>query len=77
MLLSDQGMHSAIINELDRPRKESAVKNCNKNGIGRMPEFRTLNLKITFTDSDHVKEMKVQVSLPVLPLVLHLHRLIR
>ena len=28
-------------------KRISTVKNCNKSGIGRMPEFRTLNLKIT------------------------------
>ena len=62
MLLSDQGMHSAIINELDRPREESAVKNCNKNGIGRMLEVRTKHedcqtlIKIPENTSDIFKQ---------------------
>ena len=25
-------------------KKESAVKNCDKNGVGKIPEFRIINL---------------------------------
>ena len=44
----DQEMHSMIINMFYRAKKISAVKDCNKNGAGRMPEFRRLNLKISY-----------------------------
>ena len=43
----DQKMHSAVLNVLNLAKMASIVKHCNENGVGRMPQFRTLNLKIS------------------------------
>ena len=38
---------SYIFNEFNKAKKDTRCEDCNKNGVGRTPEFRTPNLKIT------------------------------